>query len=155
MTMDEFNILKKTLSDRLTDYNNNVKWANLSSEERKQKIAKTNTHSPEVSKRRAQTLRQYYKLNPEAKEKKRNVIQQWRQDNPDLLSVQNKKASAIAAKVNSRKLKVQCPDGTIKFYDSRKAFKEDVGMDCTYIMKKTKLGLDHKGYKLWDAKDDL
>lgn len=148
MNDDEITVIKKALSDALSDYNNKIKWAGLSEDERKK--ATSHLHNEEVYQKKSATLKKYYANNPEAKKEKAKSIAKWREQNRDLLLEQNRKASLLGAAKISKKVKVEFDNGETKVYNSKSEYAREHGHDLKYILAKTKAGLHHKGKKAWE-----
>ena len=139
--------IKSAIGERMSCYNQNVKWAGTSVEDRK--VLTAHLHTSEVYQKKSETLKKFYEANPQVKDEKKAAISKWRSNNPDALSAMNKKASKVAAQVNRQKLRVETKDGVVRIYDSVKEFRTATNQWPNYIIKKTKLGQYHNGYKVW------
>lgn len=148
MSEEEILEIKKELGKSLSLYNKNIKWAGTTVEDRKKLTA--HLHNEEIYKKKSNTLKDRYLAHPEERLEKYKAIKQWQEKNQDKLKSQNKKASAAAALVNRKKIKVEHPDGSIKIYDSKIEFARCTNQTASYIIKKTKQGLYHNGYKIWE-----
>jgi hypothetical protein len=147
LSEEEVAKIRQALGGSMSEYNTNVKWDNTSLQDRKQMLA--HLHTPEVAQKKSDTLRRYYEANPNARTEKGQIISHWRAANREAMVTNNKKASAAASLVNQKQVKVETEDGSVTIYSSLKEFKEKAGVWPDYVLKKTKQGLYHKGYKAW------
>lgn len=148
MSEKEILEIKKELGRSLSFYNKNIKWAGTTAEDRKKLTA--HLHTDEIYKKKSNTLKDRYAAHPEEKLEKYKAIKKWREQNKNKLKLQNKKASDAAALINRKKIKVEHPDGSIKIYESKIEFARCTNQTASYIIKKTKQGLYHNGYKIWE-----
>ena len=147
LSNDDIVAIKAALGERMSSYNQNVKWAGTTLDDRK--ALTSHLHTLDVYRKKSDTLKKFYKANPQARQAKKDVISKWRSSNPDALSAMNKKASEAAAQVNRQRLRVETEDGNVVIYESVKEFKAVTKQWPDYIIKKTKLGQYHNGYKVW------
>lgn len=148
----DFEILeiKQSLGEHFRNYNKNIKWANTSAEERKTLLSYLYTE--EVSKKKSDTLKEFYKANPDAASSKSAGIKKWQTENREKLQQQNKINSQKGAEKVSKKLKVEKTDGTVLFYNSKSEFHRDTKQWANTVLKKTKKGEFHNGYKAFEIK---
>ena len=148
LSNDDIVIIKKHLSNRLSNYNKNIKWADTTAEQRLE-ILKTYWLSEASIKKRTESLKKWYESHPEERMKKADAIKKWRQNNPELHKNQMKISCELAAAKNRKKIKVEYPDGSTVLYNS---VSEVVGISrhmVKYVAKKTLKGIDHKGFRIW------
>jgi hypothetical protein len=142
---EEIKKIKEKLSESMSEYNLNYKWANKSIEERKRLTS--HLHSQEIYQKKSETLKKYYKANPDEKKKRSLAIKNWQEKNKQLLRERNKISSLIAAEKNSKKLLVTTKNGETFECKSKSEFKRLTGQWANTVINKTKKGLYHNGYK--------
>lgn len=147
MSEDEITKIKNALSDTMKLYNEEIKWAGTTPEQRKQMTA--HLHNEEIYKKRAETLKETYKNNPELKKMRGDARKKWVQDNPDEFKRLQKKASLAGAAKVSKPVKVQFEDGRIEIFSSKRDYTKQHGYDIDRIIQRTKNGSSHKGKKAW------
>ena len=145
LTTNEILEIKKALGDRLRDYNKNAKWADTGPESRKEKTK--HLHTEEVYQKKSNGLKEFYKANPTIKKKKGEHIKQWQADNLDAVRAQNKINSLKGAEKVSKKLMIELESGEVLYYPSKSEFQRKTGQWASTILKKTKEGKFHNGYK--------
>lgn len=147
MTEEDIEKIKRAIGAKLSEYNKNVKWANTTAEERKAMVK--NSFTPEVIKRRAQTLKKYYEANPDAIDKKREQMRISRNTNKEYRDKLAREASIKGAEKVSKPIMVEFPDGKIVEYKSISAMQRETKMWAETLLRKTKDGEKHHGYKAW------
>ena len=156
LSEDEIKFIKSNLSSRFSEYNNNVKWANKTKEERLAMIREKMFLTPESIAKRTESLKEWYASDPQRKQDKLDGWARWREDNREKSKEICRINGAKSAEVVNIPLKVEFPDGSIKIFKSQQEFKRQHKMDCQYIVKQTKLGLNVKGYRAWKLnREDL
>ncbi len=156
LSEDEIKFIKSNLSSRFSEYNNNIKWANKTKEERLAMIREKMFLTPESIVKRTESLKEWYAADPQRKQDKLDGWARWREDNREKSQEICRTNGAKAADVVNRPLKVEFPDGSIKIFKSQQEFKRQHKMDCQYMVKQTALGLNVKGYRAWKLnKEDL
>lgn len=144
----EIQTIKKSLSAQLSEYNNKVKWAGTTANERKAKTA--HLHTDDIVAKRTDTLKKFYNANPNIKKEKGKPITEWQVENRDQLLTQNRQNCEKAALINRKKVKVITPDGETIVYESKQAFGKVHGNIINNIIKKTSSGTTHKGWQGWE-----
>ena len=137
--------IKKALGDSFRDYNKNIKWANTTIDSRKEQTK--HLHTEEIYQKKSNTLKEFYKANPEIKKEKGKDIQRWQKENPDIVKAQNKINSLKGAAKVSKRLKVELETGEVLYYSSKSEFQRETGQWAQTVLKKTKNGEFHNGYK--------
>lgn len=145
LTDEEIKKIKEKLSESMSEYNLNYKWANKSKEERKKLTS--HLHSQEIYQKKSETLKKYYAANPEEKNKRGLAIKNWQEQNKELLKERNKINSLKAAKKNSKKLLVTTEQGDSFICNSKTEFNKLTGQWANTVIDKTKKGCYHNGYK--------
>lgn len=140
--------IKMSLGDNFRDYNKNIKWANTSIDDRKE-LTK-HLHTEEVYRKKSETLKKFYVANPDIKAQKGEIIKQWQMQNLEKVKKQNKINSLKGAEKVSKKLKVALEGGEVLYFASKNEFRRQTGQWPDTIIKKTKQGLFHNGYKVWE-----
>lgn len=148
MPENSIQLIIDSLSNSLSQYNTDVKWANTTADERKKLTA--HLHNDSVYRAKAKTLKNYYDANPEVKQQKGTEIKKWQAENRESLLIQNRKNSEKAALVNRKKVKIITPEGKALVYESKTAFGKEHGNIIKNVIEKTKKGLTHNGYKGWE-----
>lgn len=120
LSNDDILLIKKTLGDRLSEYNKNVKWANTTIESRRELTKHLNT--PEIIKKRGTTLKQFYNANPEIKKEKGKVIKQWSANNKEKVKIRNQINGLKGAAKVSKTFTVETEDGNILKFNSKSEF---------------------------------
>lgn len=147
MTSEETELVRKALGNSFHEYNKK-KWVNTTPEERKNMVK--NAFTPEVNARRANSLREYYKHNPQVKSEKISTIIEWQKNNKELhRSIAKENSKKGAAKV-SKKICIENPDGSMLYYASKSECQRQTGLWPNTLIKKTKEGKTHNGYKAWE-----
>lgn len=141
--------IKETLGERSRLYNKNVKWANTSETDRKELTKHLNT--PEVYKKRSDTLKEFYKKFPESKKEKSIAIKKWCEQNPEKVKARNRINSAKGAAKVSKRIKVELETGEVLHYPSKSDFQRKTGQWVSTIIQKTQQGVFHNGYKIWEV----
>jgi hypothetical protein len=142
----EISEIKKALGDSFKDYNKNIKWANTTVSDRKEKTK--HLHTAEIYKKKSNTLKEFYKANPEIKKEKGKDIQQWQKENLDIVKAQNKINSLKGAAKVSKKIVVEKEDGTVLCFNSKSEFNRSTGEWANTIIKKTLNGSFYNGYRI-------
>jgi hypothetical protein len=143
--------IKFALGEKWREWNSR-KWHNTTPEQRKEMIK--NAHTPEVNKRRTQSLKEFYAANPNAKKAKGASIIEWQKNNRQKLIEQNKKNSLKGAEKVSIAIMVEFPDGKQVNYPSKSEFHRQTGLWPKTIIEKTIAGQSHHGYKAWEIQDE-
>lgn len=143
--------IKIALGEKWREWNSR-KWQNTTPEQRKEMVK--NAHTPEVTKRRAQSLKEFYAANPEAKKEKRDGITNWQKNNRQKLIEQNRKNSLKGAEKVSVAIMVEFPDGRQVKYPSKSEFHRQTKLWPKTIIEKTSAGQRHLGYRAWEIKDE-
>lgn len=140
--------IKQALSESMSEYNNNVKWANTSLNDRK--ILTSHLHNEEIYNKKSVSLIETYKHNPDLAKAKAEPIQKWQSENRESLCKQNKINGAKGADKVSKQIKVINPEGKEMTYKSKSAFARDHGFILKSIINKTNKGSNHNGWKGWE-----
>lgn len=146
LSEEDIRLIKNTLGENFKDYNNNIKWANTSAEDRKQLTS--HLHTEEVYKKKSETLKKFYEYNPEMKQSKALSIKKWRAENKETLKAMNRINGLKGAEKTSKKLLVEKEDGTVLYFNSKSEFNRITGEWANTVIKKTKNGGFFKGYKI-------
>lgn len=149
VTEDELRQIKEALSDNLTKYNKNIKWADTTLAERKE-LTK-HLHTEKIYAKKSATLKKFYESNPNAKKEKGKDIKKWQQDNQQQLKTINKINGAKGAAKVSKKLKVETEDGKVLYFSSKSEFNRATGQWAATILQKTKEGKFYNGYKAMEV----
>lgn len=149
LSEEELRLLKENFGKTLTDYNNNVKWANTTKEERLAMIRESMFLTPESIAKRTESLKAWYEADPSRKATKLQAWKKWREDNPEKSKENCRKNGAKSADVTGKPIKVEFPDNSIRYFKNQQAFKRETGKTARYLIKQTLLGLDVNGYKAW------
>lgn len=145
LSEDELGQIREALGNHFRDYNKK-KWADTTPEQRKDMVRPAFT--PEVNKRRAASLKEYYKATPEAVDYKINKLLEWQENNKNLhRAIVQVNGAKGAAKV-SKKLKVETETGQVLYFSSKQEFNRVTGQWANTVIKKTKQGQFHNGYKV-------
>jgi hypothetical protein len=147
LSSEEIQQIRNALGSSFKEYNRK-KWLDTTPEERKAMVK--NAHTPEVNAKRRETLRKYYESTPGAKEAKSKGIVEWQQNNREQLKKNNLISSQKAAEKVSKKLKIECPDGSVLYYKSKSDFQRSTGQWAKTVIEKTNQGRKHNGYKAWE-----
>ena len=137
--------IKKALGDSFREYNKNIKWANTTVDSRKEQTK--HLHTEEIYQKKANTLKEFYKANPEIKKEKGKAIVKWQQENQDLLKETNRINGLKGSAKVSKRLKVELETGEVLYYSSKSEFQRETGQWAETILRKTKNGEFHNGYK--------
>jgi hypothetical protein len=113
-----------------------------------------NAHTPEVNKRRTQSLKEFYAANPDAKKAKGAGIVNWQKNNRQKLIEQNKKSSLKGAAKSSVAIMVEFPNGKQVKYPSKSEFHRQTKLWPKTIIDKTSAGKNHLGYRAWEIKSE-
>lgn len=144
LSEEEILKIKSILGEHFKEYNKK-KWANTTPEQRKDMVK--NAFTPEVNKRRAESLKEFYKATPESIDYKISKILEWQKNNKALhKDIARSNGAKGAAKV-SKKIVVEKEDGTVLYFNSKSEFQRQTGQWVKTILKKTKNGEFHNGYK--------
>jgi hypothetical protein len=146
----EIQQIKSALGNSLSNYNNNVKWAGTTLNERKE-LTK-HLHTEEVYKQKSETLKEYYKFNPQEKKKRHKSLEAWQLSNYEKFKENNIKNSLLGADKVSIAILVEFPDGTMLEYKSKSEFNRQTGQWAKTLIEKTAKGESHNGYKAWEIK---
>lgn len=98
-------------------------------------------------KRRAESLKEFYKATPESIDHKINKILEWQKSNKELHRSIARKNGAKGAEKVSKKLEVETEDGKMLYFSSKSEFNRITGQWAVTILQKTKEGKFHNGYK--------
>jgi hypothetical protein len=148
----EIQQIKSALGNSLKDYNNNIKWASTTLNERKE-LTK-HLHTEEVYKRKSETLKKYYEFNPEEKKKRRVSLESWQLLNYEKFKENNIKNGLLGTAKVSIAILVEFPDGTMLEYRSKSEFNRKTGQWAKTVIEKTAKGKSHNGYKAWEIKNE-
>lgn len=146
LSENDINLIKQSLGENFKDYNKNVKWANTSTEKRKELTS--HLHTEEVYKKKSETLKKFYEHNPEVKKSKSIGIKKWQLENREILKERNRINGLKGAEANSKKLIVEKEDGTMLYFSSKSEFNRITGEWANTIIRKTADGSFYKGYKI-------
>lgn len=127
---------------------NAKKWEDTSPEERK--FLCKHLHTSSIVEARAETLKRYYTSNPLAKKEKGKAIKVWQENNKEKLIETNKRNGLLGAKKVSKKVKIEFQNGDIKIYNSKSDFNKEHGEIINAVIRKTKEGNSHRGFKGWE-----
>jgi hypothetical protein len=147
LSSEEIQQVRNALGSSFREYNRK-KWLDTTPEQRKEMVKPA--HSPEANAKRQRTLKEYYKLTPGSKEAKSRGIVEWQQRNKDQLRKNNRINSLKGAAKVSKKLRVELPNGSMLYYDSKSEFQRSTGQWTKTVIEKTNQGLSHHGYKAWE-----
>jgi hypothetical protein len=142
----DINLIKSALGESFRDYNVNVKWKDKTPEERKE-LTK-HLHTPEIYKKKSDTLKKFYEANPEMKKVKMDGLKDWRSKNKETVKANCKKNGMKGAAKVSIKMKVETEDGTIMQFDSKSDFNRKTGQWAKTVIDKTKDGSFYNGYRI-------
>lgn len=145
---DEIQQIKTALSDGLSEYNKNIKWANTTLADRK-KLTR-HLHTDQVYKKKSDTLKKFYEANPNVKKDKGTSIKQWQLENKEQLKETNRINSLKGAAKVSKKIVVEKEDGTLLHFNSKSEFNRSTGQWAETVLRKTEEGKFHNGYKGWE-----
>jgi hypothetical protein len=145
ITEDELCQIREALSDNFTAYNKNIKWADTTSDERKE-LTK-HLHNNAIYAKKSATLKKFYEQNPNIKKEKGEEIKKWQQNNQQKLKETNKVNGAKGAAKVSKKLKVETEDGKVLYFSSKSEFNRVTGQWIVTVLRKTKEGKFYNGYK--------
>jgi len=143
--------IKLALGEKWREWNAR-KWNNTTPEQRKEMVK--NAHTPEVNKRRTQSLKEFYAANPDAKKAKSTGIVNWQKNNRKKLIDQNKKNSLKGAAKVSVAMMVEFPDGKQVKYPSKSEFYRQTKLWPKTIIDKTSAGKNHLGYRAWEITNE-
>lgn len=143
--------IKLVLGEKWREWNAQ-KWNNTTPEQRKEMVK--NAHTPEVNKRRAQSLKEFYAANPDAKKAKSTGIVNWQKNNRKKLIDQNKKNSLKGAAKVSVAIMVEFPNGKQVKYPSKSEFHRQTKLWPKTIIDKTSAGKNHLGYRAWEITNE-
>lgn len=146
---EEYNAIRKALSESLSEYNRKIKWANLSDSERKKLTS--HLHTEEVYQKRSKTLKETYKNRPDLREERRKIRSKWIKDNPDKAKEIQQKASLAGAAKLSKKVHVEFEDGTIREFSSKREYTRQYGHNIQLTLEKTKQNKKHNGRRAWET----
>ena len=149
LTDDEIQQIKTALSESFSEYNKNIKWANTTLSDRKELTS--HLHTEQVYKKKSDTLKKFYEANPDIKKDKGAGIKQWQLENKQQLKETNRINSLKGAAKVSKKIVVEKEDGTMLYFNSKSDFNRSTGEWANTIMKKTKDGSFHNGYRIKDS----
>lgn len=151
LSNEDVDAIKTALGEHWREYNKK-KWANTTPEDRKEMTK--HLHTQEIYDERAETLKRFYEANPDVKSKKADGIVAWQKKNKKKLKANNTKNGLLGAEKVSITILVENPDGNVLKYKSKSEFRRQTGLWEQVIIKKTKLGESHNGYKAWEIKDE-
>lgn len=145
MTEEEIEMIRCSLGEHWTEYNKK-RWANMTSHEKKKAVA--HLHTPDVHKKKADTLKKFYEHNPTAKTEKGEAIRNWKLANKET-AAENSRLNGLkgAAKV-SKAIVLEKKDGTILRFKSRSEMQRETGQWFSTLLEKTKANVYHNGYML-------
>lgn len=154
LSKEDLELVLTQLSNNLSDYNNDIKWAGTTAAERKHLTS--HLHNDEIYKQKGDTLRETYKARPELVEQRsKSLSAYWNRIDDDTKKDRvkiNKSNGMLGAKKVSKKVKIILPSGEEKLYESKSAFAKEHGYIINTILEKTAQGLTHKGYRGWVIK---
>lgn len=147
MTEDEINTIRRALGEHWTEYNKS-RWSSLTGDERKKAVS--HLHTPEVHRKKSETLKKFYEFNPIAKTERGKKIKEW-QNNNKAVATENSRQNGLkgAAKV-SKAITLEKDDGTIVEFKSRSEMQRETGLWFSTLLAKTKTNSYHNGYRLRD-----
>ena len=149
LTDNDLQQIKTALSESLSEYNKNIKWANTTLDDRKKLTS--HLHTSQVYKKKSDTLKKFYAANPNVKKDKAVSIKQWQLENKDQLKETNRVNGLKGAAKVSKKIVVEKEDGTVLYFNSKSEFNRHTGEWIETVLRKTKEGKFHNGYKGWEA----
>jgi hypothetical protein len=147
-TEGEIASLKNFYSLWMTEYNYNVKWKDKSAEE-KQELT-SHLHTEDIYKKKAETLKKFYEGNPSIKKDKGAKIKEWQKNNREQLSKTNRQNGLKGSEKVSKKVKIEFQNGDTKIYNSKSEFNREHGEIINVVIRKTKEGNSHRGFKGWE-----
>jgi len=147
LTEEEILQIRSKLGDRFAEYNRK-KWAGTTLEQRKEMVK--HCHTPEVIAARVETQLEYYKTVSGAKEKHSAGLSEWRKENPNKVLENGRKNGRRGADKVSKSIKVEFPNGNIVVYKSKMEMKRQTKQWPETLLRKTKLGENHNGYRAWE-----
>lgn len=145
LSEEDIKKIREELSQSMSDYNVNYKWANTSLTERKHLTS--HLHTEEVYQKKSESLKEYYNRNPNEKKKRGEAIKRWQESNKEKLKETNKKNSLLGAEKISKKILVEEESGKKYVCRSKQEFHRLTGQWANTVIDKTKKGLYHNGYK--------
>ena len=148
LTDDEIQQIRTALSESFSEYNKNIKWANTTPADRKELTS--HLHNEQVYKKKSDTLKKFYEANPNVKKDKGISIKHWQSENKEQLKETNRINSLKGAAKVSKKIVVEKEDGTVLHFNSKSEFNRGTGEWAETILRKTKEGKFHNGYKGWE-----
>lgn len=148
MTDPDVAELLQKLSENLSLYNEEVKWADKTAEERKDMTA--HLHNDAIYAKKGATLKETYANNPDLVENRR-ITQQNAWAGYDETAYKercskNRANGAIGAAKAMRPLTVTTIEGEDITYESRTAFTKATGIGVGTLKNRSKRGLYTKGY---------
>jgi hypothetical protein len=135
LTVDELQQIRSALSDSFSKYNKNIKWANTTIDDRKELTS--HLHTPEIYKKKSDTLKKFYEANPAIKKNKGASIKQWQLENQEKLKETNRSNGAKGAAKVSKKIVVEKEDGSVLHFESKSEFGRITGEWANTIISKT------------------
>jgi len=148
LSEEEVHQIRTALSESFSEYNTNIKWANTTLSDRKELTS--HLHNSQVYKKKSDTLKKFYDANPDIKKEKGAGIKQWQLKNQEKLKETNRSNGAKGAAKVSKKIVVEKEDGTVLHFKSKSEFGRITGQWADTILRKTKEGKFHNGYKGWE-----
>ena len=148
MTDPDVAELLQKLSESLTNYNNEVKWADKTEEERKEMTA--HLHNEEVYAKKGATLKDTYANRPDLVEHRsvsqKNAWAGYEEAEYKARCSKNRANGAKGAAKMKRPITVTTESGDTITYESRTAFTKATGVWVETLRNRSKRGLYTKGY---------
>jgi hypothetical protein len=145
LSSEEIEQIRTVLSESFSEYNKNIKWANTTPADRKELTS--HLHNAQVYKKKSDTLKKFYEANPNIKKDKGVSIKQWQLENTQQLKETNRINSLKGAAKVSKKIVVEKEDGSVLHFNSKSEFNRRTGQWAETVLRKTKEGKFHNGYK--------
>jgi len=140
--------IRFALGERWRKFNQD-KWNNTTAEERKKLMQ--HCHTEEIFKKRAKTLKEYYKNIPGARDRHSAGIKQWQKENPELAKKYRIQNGLKGAEKTSKRVTLIRDNGDIEVYNSISEFQRKTGQWMCTIREKSQKGEFYNGYKIKDV----
>lgn len=147
---EEILAVKESLSQSMRDYNNNIKWANTTKDQRREM---TRAWWDRPSELRSKQVKKYWDTVDEEKKNHqlRGLRNRWVGIPYEERSRINKANGLKGAMKIAKKIKVEFEDGRIEIFPSKSEYHRQYGAtSINYTIMKTKKGLYHNGRKIWE-----
>lgn len=143
-TSDHYNDLTDIFKERQTEYNNKIKWANTTEDDRKQ-LTK-HLHTVEIYKKKSNSLKNYW-VDTDKSARLHNLLNYIKENHDEYVN-RAKAASEKAARVNKKPISIlKLSTGEILRFESYLDAKK-FGINVDYLIKKTKTGKIDKHWKI-------